>query len=304
MNDIASSIQLQISKLKSLEATKTFCDKFIVADQFAKETDVATKFNLLHGMTKGMKDQILIAVTGPRASHYNGKYGELANECNDFVADCWEDFFESFGSRFTLDQVTAWSTALSEKHRSEGYGYPHLLALAGDMMVKYLVDDEVKAALMAQVDKVEQYCRDKGTHRTWKRNQDAKKKALSDASATVTSNAPALVLAPATTAAPALASVQSPDTVLELVTEGSHAVEPVVVISNDDDKLKDAAQLNKKRAFVLTSTVIDLLDSPEKADVTKAAPSIDDAKKEENTLMGSETKKPKVLSPTDIRNFF
>lgn len=132
--DLATQVELEVSSLKTLEATYKFAVK-VVENRFLKEKEISSKFQLLLGLSKGVYAQIFIAVTGPRASHYNGKYGELAIDCNDFIAECWLQFFTEFHGSISVEDFADWSSQLAEKSTCEGYGYPHVLAAIGDEIV-------------------------------------------------------------------------------------------------------------------------------------------------------------------------
>ena len=94
--------------------------------------DLAHKIQYLAGMARGHDVLLLKAITGPRARHYNGKWGELAVESQTVLAGKFVDFLHDESERMSDQEWVAVCRAVHEKRPTAAYGM-WTLALVGDM---------------------------------------------------------------------------------------------------------------------------------------------------------------------------
>jgi hypothetical protein len=158
--DLSSSIRLEVLKIKKLEGVYKYCTDFN-SKILAKQSGTSKQLQSLQGLTEGTLDQILNAVTGPRAAHYNGKYGELAMETSTLLGELWLTFLKINHNSLTNKEVENWLTSFSRKHKSEDFGYYHLLALYGDEIAEIFDKEELKKIILEKTGSVSQYGRDK-----------------------------------------------------------------------------------------------------------------------------------------------
>jgi hypothetical protein len=131
-----------------------------VAAKMHAQVQADKRFAMMQGVSGGLDEQIFLAVTGPRAKHYDGHQGELAMECQRWLADEWKAFFAKHRSTMTTEQVKCWSSAAARKGKAEPYGYPAILALVGDDVADGITNEQHRALFLASVDSVDQYERD------------------------------------------------------------------------------------------------------------------------------------------------
>jgi len=150
--DLGASYKLKLSGIKSFDAVVNAAKKLIAKD-VAKQESIMSKFEVIHGVTCGVDDAILIAVTGPNAGQYNGKWGEGAVDAKDWIASVYLDFFTENAETMTVQEVEHFCTKLAAKHENEAYGYDPVLYKVGKKIADlWGNDDERKEVVMHFVD--------------------------------------------------------------------------------------------------------------------------------------------------------
>ena len=84
VGDESNKYELSIVKLKYFNVGHNACFKLLGKMNSMK--DVSKKLEVLKGVTRGLDMHIFVAITGPRAGHYNGKHGETRLEVNSELA--------------------------------------------------------------------------------------------------------------------------------------------------------------------------------------------------------------------------
>ena len=138
----------------------SYCEKFQVK-KLDKENDIAKKIDMLCGLTQGVCDQVLTAVTGPKRNKYNGKHGELAEDLLNFLSeDILLNFFNVHLDQITIQQFQSIILCMSARHGMEGYGHYNILARVGDSILELFENkDEFSIYLSEKLDSVDQYGR-------------------------------------------------------------------------------------------------------------------------------------------------
>ena len=161
-DSVAAQFRLEVLNIKSLETVEKYCEKF-QHQKLNKEKDIVKKVDMLCGLTRGTRDQILTAVTGPKRSKYNGKHGELAEDLLDFLSEeILFDFLKINKDHLTIEQFKSLVKCMNEKHEMEAYGHANILKRVGDDVAELFEDKlEFTTYLFEKLDSGDQYNRKK-----------------------------------------------------------------------------------------------------------------------------------------------
>jgi len=115
---------------------------------------------LLKGVSRGFDEQLLGAITGPRAGHYNGKYGEDGIEANIEVANEWLSFFTTYHKEMSMELFVEAIDAMTFKSNCADYGFDPYIVIIDKKLTKVLQDEDNKDKLdivMEAIEKAKKY---------------------------------------------------------------------------------------------------------------------------------------------------
>jgi len=146
--------ELSMRKFKSFEAALNHAEKLIDTSFSGgnKKTTVMSfeqKLEMYEGLSRGFDTQLYHAITGSRAGHYNGKYGETGIFANESMAERWYDLLEhELGSSLSTSQFQAYVNAIKGLgSESEPYGFETFHQLNDGGIRQLLLGDEEKMAI-------------------------------------------------------------------------------------------------------------------------------------------------------------
>lgn len=124
--DLMAATSLILSKTADFDKCTSKAQE-IWAQDIPKQQELQGKIDMLLGITQGLNEAIHVVVTGPKASHYNGKYGEGAVDANRWLAGVWLSFMQGNSEEMTAKELEKCLEKLSIKGGAEAYGFDSVL---------------------------------------------------------------------------------------------------------------------------------------------------------------------------------